>query len=230
MRNHHWAFARNLRCGAGRQVILRDLTFTLLAGQCTAIMGPGSAGKSTLLRLLAGRASELWHQGSLVVAPGVIGWMSQQRGEEPRSLAQLLSQQPGERDAQVQVESSWAAAPEIAAQLFPVVTRPLAELPLPLARLATLTALLAEERPVLLLDEPEVDLDTDQQDGMVRQLRQLSGRHTVVLTTHNLRFARAVADHAMLLDDGRLVESAAAGIFFTHPSLERTRHYVRMGN
>lgn len=55
-------------------------------------------------------------------------------------------------------------------------------------------------------------------------------QRTVVLVTHDLRLARGVADHAALLVDGRVVESASADTFFTAPRSELAARFLRQGN
>ncbi len=185
-----WARAAQLCCGAGDRTILRDLTFELPQNRITVIMGPGNAGKSTLLRLLASQLADhvagLWQTGDLTVVEPEVGWLRQYRASDPRPLAP--------------------------------------------ARLQSISRLLEEGASAVLLDEPEVDLTREQEQEVVNQLLQLRGSRTVVLATHNLRFARAIADHAMLLDDGRLVEAGPADVFFHQPTHPRTQYYVRMGS
>jgi ABC-type polar amino acid transport system ATPase subunit len=48
----------------------------------------------------------------------------------------------------------------------------------------------------------------------------------MVIVTHEMGFAREVADRVAFMDQGRIVESAAPDVFFTRPSQERTRRFI----
>ena len=99
-------------------------------------------------------------------------------------------------------------------------------------RLDLLRAAIDRDTSLLVLDEPEVGLDTDGLGELVRRLRERRAKgtpRTTVLATHNLLLAQAVADHVVLLIDGEIVEAGPAPQFFAAPRLERTRHFIRMG-
>lgn len=190
----------------------------------SAFLGPGGGGKSTLLRILAGEAAshpELWVRGGLSLPAVPTRWLAQKPEPEPRPLAGLL---PRDRLAQV-----WSAAPDCAALLDGVRDTPVFKLPSDLNSLARLTFALAGDASLLLLDEPEIDLDSEQQEWISAQLRFLRGRKTVVVATHHLGFARSVADFAFLLVRGEILEAAEVPRFFDNPVHPRARHYVRMG-
>lgn len=216
--------ARDLSAGYGREAALGAVSFDLEPLRVSAVLGPGGGGKSTLLRILAGEASghpELWVRGGLDLPAGPGRRLAQKPEPEPRSLAALI---PGERLAEV-----WSAAPEAASVLHAVRDVPLRELSFELRRLAGLTLVLADSAPFLLLDEPEAGLEAGQQAWISAQLRALRGSRTVLLATHHLGFAREVADFALLLVRGEILEAAEVPRFFDDPVHPRARHYVRMG-
>jgi hypothetical protein len=88
---------------------------------------------------------------------------------------------------------------------------------------------LASDSPVLLLDEPTVAAPA-QVDELVAGLRAQARRGAAVVVTHDLAFARAVADHACLLCAGRIVAQGSAAEFFEAPSNELTARFLAQGN
>lgn len=214
-----------LTAGYGERIALGSVTLELPALRTSALLGPGGSGKSTLLRLLCGGYGEeapgLWTLGRLSRPPVEARRQPQKRSHEGRTLSELLGPSS--------LAEVWSAAPAAADLLSAVDGVPLRDLPFGPARLAELTAVVAGGAPLLLLDEPEADLDERQQEWVTALIRGLRGRRTVVLATHNLRFARSVADLAFLLVRGEVVESGPVPRFFDSPVHPRTRDYVRLG-
>ncbi|MFZ5540313.1 MAG: ATP-binding cassette domain-containing protein, partial [Pseudomonadota bacterium] len=85
---------------------------------------------------------------------------------------------------------------------------------------ALLARALATEAPVLLLDEPTLHLDPPHQVALAKLARSLAATHTVVTVMHDLSLALA-ADRVLLLADGGVRISAAAGDAALHRALER---------
>jgi phosphate transport system ATP-binding protein len=82
------------------------------------------------------------------------------------------------------------------------------------------------EPEVLLCDEPTSALDPISAQGIEEQLLALKEHTTIVLVTHLLRQARRLADHAIFLWMGELVETGPAEQIFHNAQDERTRAYV----
>ncbi|WP_125132759.1 amino acid ABC transporter ATP-binding protein [Microbacterium sp. 10M-3C3] len=84
-------------------------------------------------------------------------------------------------------------------------------------------------RPALLLfDEPTSALDPELVGEVLTVLRELAGEGwTMVIVTHELQFAREVADEVLFFDEGRIVERGAPEALFTAPTHERTRRFVQ---
>ncbi len=82
----------------------------------------------------------------------------------------------------------------------------------------------------LLLDEPTRGLPDDQRDEFVERLRVRAQSGGVVLVTHDVGFARRVADDVALLCAGRLVATGDAATFFDAPPNELAATFVRQGN
>jgi iron complex transport system ATP-binding protein len=206
----------------GPRVVLRDCSFALDSGEIVAIVGPNGAGKSTLLRVLA---------GLLRPAAGVVSLDGQDLAAIARSqIAHRIAVVPQifdtlfpftvrevvglGRTARLGVFGR-ASADDVAA-----VERAISELELEglagrrIDRLsggerqrAVLAMALAQETPVLLLDEPTVHLDPGHQLGTLELLRELAARRrlAVCAVLHDLNLASTFGSRIVALADGRIV-------------------------
>jgi L-cystine transport system ATP-binding protein len=84
-------------------------------------------------------------------------------------------------------------------------------------------------RPELLLfDEPTSALDPELVGEVLMVLRELAGEGwTMIIVTHELQFAREVADQVLFFDDGRIIERGTPAALFADPQNERTRRFVQ---
>jgi ABC-type multidrug transport system ATPase subunit len=246
--NEPFFHVRGLRAGYGERAVLHGVTFELPAGRVTGVMGPGSSGKTTLLRALGGGddAPGFWRSGEIEPRSHHCAVLGQKPAGGERSLAEAVCLERRQRPpcwvggrcrealaaaaVRRRLDELWNGSPAAAA-LEPVLFEPVAELPVPLRRLATVTVALGSETPCLLLDEPTAGIEGGEAEGWIATaLRSLRGRRTVVLVTHNLRLAREVADFVLLLVDGEIIEAAETDRFFHRPRHPRTRSFVRMGS
>lgn len=223
---------RGLSAGYGERVVLERVSMEAPAGCTTAVLGPGASGKSTLLRAL-GVASpgldlpagdDFWCHGVVEIDEPAPAVFVQKAMPRPEPLARLLP------DAPHAVREIWAPAPEAAEALEEVAEVPIGVLSRSLRRLAELTLTVASGRSLLLMDEPEAGLTIAQVRWVEALLRSLRGRTTLLVVTHNVSLARAVAHHAVLLVDGAVIEAGDAADFFDRPRHQRTRHFVAMGS
>jgi ABC-type polar amino acid transport system ATPase subunit len=80
---------------------------------------------------------------------------------------------------------------------------------------------------VMLFDEPTSALDPETVDEVLAVMRDLArGGMTMIVVTHEMRFAREVADRVIMMDAGAIVESGTAREFFLNPKNERTRGFL----
>jgi cystine transport system ATP-binding protein len=87
---------------------------------------------------------------------------------------------------------------------------------------------LAMEPEVLLFDEPTSALDPELVGEVLAAIRGLAAEHrTMIIVTHEMTFARDVADRAIFMDEGNIVEQGPAKSLFTDPREERTRRFLR---
>jgi general L-amino acid transport system ATP-binding protein len=93
-------------------------------------------------------------------------------------------------------------------------------------RVAIARALCMEPK-IMLFDEPTSALDPEMIQEVLDAIRELaSDGMTMVVVTHEMGFARALADRVVFMDEGAIVEVAPPGTFFTSPSSERTRQFL----
>ena len=86
---------------------------------------------------------------------------------------------------------------------------------------------IAPEPLLLLLDEPTSALDPMMTQDVLDLIRELAeGGQRIVLSTHEIAFARRVADWVVFLDHGRVIETCAAEEFFARPSTELARRFL----
>jgi ABC-type polar amino acid transport system ATPase subunit len=84
------------------------------------------------------------------------------------------------------------------------------------------------EPRILLFDEPTSALDPEMVQEVLAVMQELAeAGMTMVVVTHEVRFARQVADRVVLMADGQVVEEAPPEQFFTNPQHERSKQFLR---
>ena len=87
---------------------------------------------------------------------------------------------------------------------------------------------LAMEPHVMLFDEPTSALDPELKDEVLRVMRQLAEEGmTMIVVTHEMQFARDIADRVVFFEGGRVAECGTPEQIFTSPQQERTREFLR---
>jgi polar amino acid transport system ATP-binding protein len=86
---------------------------------------------------------------------------------------------------------------------------------------------LALHPDILCFDEPTSALDPELTGEVLRVIRELAEQHTTMLiVTHEMNFARDVADRVIFMDEGVIVEQGDAKEVIDHPKEERTKHFL----
>lgn len=86
---------------------------------------------------------------------------------------------------------------------------------------------LAMEPPIMLFDEPTSALDPEMVGEVLQVMKQLAkGGMTMVCVTHEMGFAREVADRILFMDAGRIEEDSVPDVFFSNPRHPRARAFV----
>ncbi len=191
--------ARGLGAGFGARRILSGLDFDLLRGEVVAVLGPSGVGKTTLLRILAGRKKP--DQGS-VAGPNGHGRVQLLAQDAAASLTPRRSLRALVAEA---AAPSFRLEPLAAALRLPreVLDRGRESMSLGQARRAALLRAMAVEPAALLLDEPTASLDRRSAAALVASLLELRDERglAIVLATHDRELASAVADRVVELQE-----------------------------
>ncbi|OLO09910.1 amino acid ABC transporter ATP-binding protein [Chromohalobacter japonicus] len=87
---------------------------------------------------------------------------------------------------------------------------------------------MAAKAEVILFDEPTSALDPEWVDEVLALMKQLAlERQTMIVVSHEMQFAREVADRVVFMDDGRIIEQGPPSELFTNPQDERTQRFLR---
>jgi len=230
---------RGLSVAVDGALLLDDIDLEVADGEWVSIVGPNGAGKTTLLRTVAGvmaatGAVELSgrHVGALSVRERsrIVAFVPQDPVVPPGMAVLdyvLLGRTPHIPFFGVERPGDLAAAGEVLEQLelTRFAWRPLETLSGGERQRAVLARALAQDAPVLLLDEPTTALDVGHQQevlDLVDDLRASRGL-TVVSTMHDLTVAGQYADRLVMLDRGRIVAAGAADEVLTEENV--ARHY-----
>ncbi len=222
--------------GAG---VLNDISFSVREGEVIVIVGASGCGKSTLLRcinrleqpdggeiLLDGKPVG---GGDMVAVRRQIGMVFQSYDLFPHmDVLGNLSLGPVQAlkrpKAEVEAEAKAALARVGLADKLHALPRQLSGGQK--QRVALVRALLMHPR-MLLLDEITAALDPEMVREVLNVVLDLArDGMTMLIVTHEMRFAEAVADRVIFLDGGHIAEEGAPDQFFHHPQTERARQFL----
>ncbi|RZJ11715.1 MAG: amino acid ABC transporter ATP-binding protein [Acidovorax sp.] len=220
---------------------LVDVTETIEQGEVVVVCGPSGSGKSTLIRTLNRlepiQGGRILIDGHNIYGPGVdvntlrsrIGFVFQQFNLFPHlsvldnctlapiQLRGLSRAQAGQR-AMALLErvglahkaNAWANELSGGQQQRVAIARAL-----------------AMEPPLMLFDEPTSALDPEMVGEVLVVMRDLArDGMTMVCVTHEMGFAREVADRVLFMDEGRVLERATPADFFTRPQHPRAQQFL----
>ncbi len=203
------ATTRNLTKSYGPIVALRNFNLDVRAGELLALLGPNGAGKTTLVRMLLGLARP--DSGNV----SVFGDDPHQGHVQPRLGAMLqVGRVPETLRVREHIDlfSSYYPHPLPMRETFQIAgiedikNRPFGELSGGQKQRVLFGIAICGNPDLLFLDEPTVGLDVEARRLMWSQIRTLIARgKTVLLTTHYLNEADALADRILVLDKGAIV-------------------------
>ncbi|WP_439341895.1 amino acid ABC transporter ATP-binding protein [Vacuolonema iberomarrocanum] len=221
--------------------VLRGVSMTVTKGEVLVVMGPSGSGKSTFIRTF--NALESYQKGKIFV-DGILLSHDVKNIETIRQEVGMVFQQfnlfPHLSVLQnVMLAPIWvrrwpkARAEEVALQLLERVgiLEQAKKFPGQLSggqqqRVAIARAL-AMQPKIMLFDEPTSALDPEMVREVLDVMRSLADSGmTMVVVTHEVGFAREVADRVVLMADGLLVEEATPEVFFNSPTEERTKKFL----
>lgn len=230
---------RDFRIGYGDEEILQIPALDFPARSITALVGPVAAGKSSLLRHVAGLSyltPSCWHTGRVLLDGREIA-----DDASPGSTGIALMPQKARLYSGTVLENLGIAADDdrlawwlgllgLQDRLRERLDWDVGLLSLAMHRIVLLLRMLLDHPKVLLLDEPLSDVSMSDEGWLLETLRKLSGRVTVLMISHNKAHARAVADHIALLSGGELVEFGPSDAFHDAPSTALGRAWLENGS
>ena len=236
---------KNIRKGFGSTDVLKGVSFSLEKGQVLAIIGSSGSGKTTLLRCLnfleTPDEGEIWVDGKLLNGGDLTDDQVRQNRLHFGLVFQNFNLFP-----QYTVLENITLAPKLLKQAEPAAIREKAlnlldqvglfekrdSYPYQLSggqqqRVAIARAL-ALNPQVLCFDEPTSALDPELTGEVLRVIRGLKDTdNTMIVVTHEMDFARSVADVVIYMADGVIEEMGTPEEIFGNPQSEKTRSFIR---
>jgi general L-amino acid transport system ATP-binding protein len=221
--------------------VLRDIDLAVAKGERIVICGPSGSGKSTLIRCI-NRLEE--HQVGRLVVDGVelsddvkaietvrrnVGMVFQQFNLFPHltvlenlTLAPMWVGKVAKKEAEERAMQQLGRV-RIAeqAQKYPMQLSGGQQQRVAIARALCLTP------KIMLFDEPTSALDPEMINEVLDVMIELAGQGiTMICVTHEMGFAKSVADRVIFMDQGQIVEQNAPAEFFSRPQFDRTRDFL----
>lgn len=232
---------KNVFKNFGELTVLKDISLDIKKGEIVAIIGPSGSGKSTLLRCM--NLLEVPTSGSIYFGDqditskqtdimGIrqnIGMVFQHFNLFPHmtvmenmTYAPIKVKKTSKKKA---IENGTRLLEQVGllekASVYPATLSGGQKQRVAIARA------LAMDPEVILFDEPTSALDPEMIKEVLNVIKNLAGTGiTMVLVTHEMGFAREVADRICFLDAGQLVEDAPPEIFFSSPKSARAKEFL----
>ena len=221
---------------------LKSINFSVQRGEIVVIAGPSGSGKSTLIRCI-NRLEEI-DSGHIVVdgedlyarkanvnrIRSKVGMVFQHFNLFPH-LTILENVTIGQ--TKVKGESRQAAADRAQKLLEKVgLGHKAHDYPNALSggqkQRVAIARTLAMEPSIILFDEPTSALDPEMIGGVLEVMKSLAGEnYTIVVVTHEMGFAKEVSDRVVFMDEGEIVEENDPETFFTSPSSDRAKRFLK---
>lgn len=234
---------RHLKKDYGSADVLRDVSLTVSRGEVVVVIGPSGCGKSTLLRCINGlepiQSGEIL-LGGQVLTDGTAKWsqvrqkigmvfqsyelfphmtvmenvllgplkVQGRKREEAEKMAETLLERVGLLEKKSSFPRQLSGGQK--------------------QRVAIVRALMMQPE-IMLFDEVTAALDPEMVREVLDVMLELAkGGMTMVIVTHEMQFARAIADRVIFMDAGEIVESGGPEEFFTKPKTERLQRFLNI--
>ena len=225
----------------GSNEVLRDIDFTVKKGDVTTIIGASGSGKSTLLRCInlleTPTSGEIVYHGENVAAPGFNATKYRSHVGMVFQSFNLFNNMTVLENCMVgQVKVLKKSREEARANamrylqkvgMAPYIKAKPRQISGGQKQRVAIARALAMEPEVLLFDEPTSALDPEMVGEVLTVMQQLAREGmTMLVVTHEMAFARDVADQVIFMDGGVIVEQGEARQVIEHPREERTRQFL----
>ncbi|QRM33328.1 amino acid ABC transporter ATP-binding protein [Microvirga sp. VF16] len=225
----------------GQFQVLRDVSLTVPKGSRVVLCGPSGSGKSTLIRCI--NQLESYQQGKILVDGIHVSDKPKAMDATRREVGMVFQQFA--LFPHLSIIENCMLAPVHVRKMAAKEARPLALEHLKKVRIAdqadkypsqlsggqqqraAIARALCMRPKIMLFDEPTSALDPEMVNEVLDTMVALAADGmTMVCVTHEMGFARRVADRVIFMDRGQIVESASPGEFFDHPQNERTKAFL----
>ena len=236
---------KNIHKSFGELEVLKGIDIDVKAGEVVVLIGVSGSGKSTLLRCL--NFLEMLDEGEITVDGKLVNHkkddLSKVRAEvgmvfqhfnlfphktvlenviEAPIIVKKMNKKKAEKEALIILEKVGLSDK---ADVYPNKLSGGQKQRVAIARA------LAMEPKALLFDEPTSALDPELVGEVLQVMQDLANEGmTMVVVTHEMMFAKEVADRIIMLDEGRIIEDADPETFFNHTTNERARQFLEMVN
>ena len=222
--------ARGLSKFYGDFAAIRDVSFSVPAGQVAALLGPNGAGKSTTLKLLTGylsptsgtaRIAGLDMAENRIEAAARIGYLPENGPLYPEMTPlELLTFFGSARGLSNSRLSRRIDAVVAQCHLEAVIEKSIFKLSKGYRQRVGMAQVLLHEPDILIMDEPTSGLDPNQIHDVRLLIRGLGATKTILISTHILQEVEAIADHVILINEGRIVFDGTVADMAAGQSLE----------
>lgn len=235
---------KNLKKSFSGSQVLKGIDLSINAGDVTAILGPSGSGKTTLLRCM--NFLETASEGTMIFDGETLdlGHVSKRKIAEIRKKTAFVFQSYELFSNMTAIDNVMVGltvgrkikkdkAKETALKMLDKVgLRDYADhYPIQLSggqqqRVAIARAL-ALEPEIIFFDEPTSALDPELIGEVLSVIRQLANEGmTMLIVTHEMNFARNIANNIIFMDDGKIIEENSADEFFNNPREKRSREFI----
>ena len=225
----------------GKLEVLKGINLKIEKGEVVTLIGPSGSGKSTILRCMnlleRPTKGQVFIEGTEITAPKIdiqsirkdIGMVFQHFNLFPHmtvmenmTYAPIKVNKMSKTDAEAKaMELLKLVGLTEKAQTYPGKLSGGQKQRIAIARA------LAMEPKIMLFDEPTSALDPEMVKEVLEVIKNLAHTGiTMTLVTHEMRFAREVADRICFIDDGQILEDAPPDEFFANPKTERAKSFL----
>ncbi|MEO0821757.1 MAG: amino acid ABC transporter ATP-binding protein [Pseudomonadota bacterium] len=232
---------RALHKSFGTTPVLTGIDLAVAAGELVFVIGPSGSGKSTLLRccnrLEEPTSGSILVDGADIMAPGVdlnamrlrMGMVFQSFNLYPHMTALgnvTLALRKVLKQSRAQAEETGRAA-LVRVGLEDRISHYPNQLAGGQQQRVAIARALALEPKIMLFDEPTSALDPELVGSVLAVMRELrEAGMTMLVVSHEMRFAREAADRVIFMDRGAIVEQGPPEAIFTAPTQPRTREFL----
>lgn len=236
----------NLKKSYGKLDVLKKITFDVNKNDVVAVIGPSGSGKSTMLRSLVHleqvEAGSICVSGQYLVKDGVylklpeikqitakMGMVFQHFNLFPHLTVQenlMIAPKLVKKETSVELQQRSSELLDKIGLLNRAQAYPANLSGGQKQRVAIARALMMSPE-ILLFDEPTSALDPELTGEVLQVMKDLAEEHmTMIVVTHEMGFAKEVANKVIFMDNGEIIESGHPSEIFTNPQFERTKVFL----